>query len=138
MSHDTAAQIGILICDDNVEIRSIMTEMIVLEPGLQVVGHAVDGNEAVTQAKLLQPDVIVLDLAMPNRNGLDALPELALAAPSARTIVVSAFAAPSMIEEALRRGAVGYIEKGNLMMDELLSAIAAAFDTPAAHHGAGQ
>jgi two-component system, chemotaxis family, chemotaxis protein CheY len=126
---DGVALIGVLICDDNAEIRTIMTEIIVLEPGLRVVGHATDGNEVVEQAKLLQPDVILLDLAMPKKNGLDALPELALAAPNAKTIVVSAFAAPSIVARALRSGAVGYVEKGNLMVDELLAAIRTAFGT---------
>ena len=71
-------EIGVLVCDDNAEIRSILTEIIVLEPGLRFLGHACDGNEAIVKARLLQPDIIILDLAMPNRSGLDALPELAV------------------------------------------------------------
>lgn len=122
-------EIGVLVCDDNAEIRSILTEIIVLEPGLRFVGHACDGDEAIAKARLLQPDVIILDLAMPNRSGLDALPELALAAPRAKTIVLSAYSAASMVEEALRRGAVSYVQKGNQMVDELLAAMHGAFDT---------
>jgi DNA-binding NarL/FixJ family response regulator len=121
-------EIGVLVCDDNDEIRSILTEIIVLEPGLRIVGHASDGEEVVAIARLLQPDVIILDLAMPNKSGLDALPELALAAPQAKTIVLSAYAAPSVVKEAMRRGAVKYVEKGNLMVDELVVAIHHAFE----------
>lgn len=125
------SEIGVLVCDDNAEIRSILTEIIVLEPGLRFVGHACDGNEAIAKATLLQPDLIILDLAMPNRSGLDALPELGIVAPHAKTIVLSAYSAASMVEEAMRRGAVSYVEKGNQMVDEILSAMHAAFDTDA-------
>ena len=127
---DGTAPIGVLICDDNAEIRTILTELIVLEPGLEVVGNACDGNEVIAKAKLLQPDVIILDLAMPKRSGLDALPQLALVAPSARTIVVSAYSAPSVVEEAMRRGAIRYVEKGNATVDELLRTILSTLDAP--------
>jgi len=127
-------EIGVLVCDDNAEIRSILTEIIVLEPGLRIVGHARDGDEVITKAKLLQPDVIILDLAMPNKSGLEALSELALAAPQAKTIVLSAYAAPSLVKEAMRRGAVKYIEKGNMMIDELVLAMRHAFETPSGIH----
>ncbi len=123
------SDIGVLVCDDNAEIRSILTEIIVLEPGLRFVGHACDGDDAIEKARLLQPDLIILDLAMPNRSGLDALPELARVAPHAKTIVLSAYSAPSMVEEAVKRGAVSYVEKGNQMVDELLAAMHAAFDS---------
>jgi signal transduction histidine kinase len=126
------SEIAVLVCDDNAEIRSILTEIIVLEPGLRFVGHACDGNDAIAKAALLQPDLIILDLAMPNRSGLDALPELASVAPHAKTIVLSAYSAASMVEEAMKRGAVSYVEKGNQMVDELLSAMHAAFATQAA------
>ena len=126
-------EIGVMVCDDNAEIRSILTEIIVLEPGLRFLGHACDGNEAIAKARLLQPDIIILDLAMPNRSGLDALPELAVAAPQAKTIVLSAYAAPSMVEEAMRRGAVSYVEKGNQMVDELLSAMLTTSDSQTSH-----
>ena len=129
---EAAREIGILVCDDHAEIRSILAEIIVLEPGLRIVGQASDGREVVDQARLLQPDVIILDLAMPNRSGLDALPELALVAPQAKTIVLSAYAAPSVVEEAMRRGAVRYIEKGNAMVDELIQAMRHVFETPSA------
>jgi signal transduction histidine kinase len=122
------SEIGVLVCDDNAEIRSILTEIIVLEPGLRFAGHACDGNDAVAKATLLQPDLIILDLAMPNRSGLDALPELAVVAPHAKTIVLSAYSAASMVEEAMKRGAVSYVEKGNQMVDELLAAMHAAFE----------
>jgi signal transduction histidine kinase len=125
------SEIGVLVCDDNAEIRSILTEIIVLEPGLRFVGHACDGTDVVAKATLLQPDLIILDLAMPNRSGLDALPELAIAAPHAKTIVLSAYSAASMVDEAIRRGAVSYVEKGNQMVDELLAAMHAAFATHA-------
>jgi two-component system, NarL family, response regulator NreC len=123
---EACPEVGVLVCDDNDEIRGILTEIIVLEPGFRVVGHACDGEEVIAIARLLQPDVIILDLAMPNKSGLDALPELALAAPHAKTIVLSAFAAPRVVNEAMRRGAVKYVEKGTLMVDDLVLAMHSA------------
>ena len=85
-----------------------------------------DGDEVIAKARELQPDVITLDLSMRGRGGLDALPELVQAAPAAKTIVVSAYSAPTVANEAMRRGAVGYIEKGTTMVAELLLLIASA------------
>ena len=81
-------------------------------PGMHVVGEAADGNEAIIEAIRLQPDVILLDLAMPNRNGLEALPELRRVAPAAQIIVFSGFASATVAEQVLALGAVSYLEKG--------------------------
>ncbi len=77
-----------------------------------MVGEASNGNQAVVEATRLQPDVILLDLAMPIRSGLDALPELRQVAPAARVIVYSGFASGIVADEVLALGAAGYLEKG--------------------------
>lgn len=128
---DAPSTITVLICDDNEEIRALLAQLIELEPGLRVVGYARDGEEVIAKARELQPDVITLDLSMQGRSGLEALPELALAAPTAKTIVVSAYAAPTIAREAMRRGAVGYVEKGTTMVEELLLMIGSAFSIAA-------
>ena len=101
-----------LICDDNDAMRTLLRVIVDTSPGLRVVGEAADGNEAVAEATRLQPDVILLDLAMPNRSGLDALPELRQVAPEARIIVFSGFAGTIVAEQVLALGAASYLEKG--------------------------
>lgn len=114
-----ADPIGVLICDDISSIRLLLRVTIELRDGsdgkmaLHVVGEATDGNEAVSEAERLQPDVILLDLSMPHRTGLDALPDIKRVAPGAKVIVVSGFSASVMADDALARGADSYLEKGS-------------------------
>ena len=101
-----------LICDDNEAMRSLLGAIVGTSLGLRVVGEAADGNDAVVQARRLQPKVILLDLAMPIRSGLEALPELRQVAPDARIIVFSGFARSIVAKEVIALGAAGYLEKG--------------------------
>ena len=107
---DAAA--GVLICDDNDAMRMLLGVLVDASPKLRVVGEASNGNDAVAQATRLQPNVILLDLAMPVRSGLDALPELRDVAPDARVIVYSGFAGGIVADDVLALGATGYLEKG--------------------------
>jgi DNA-binding NarL/FixJ family response regulator len=104
--------IGVLICDDVESMRVLLGVVVGLRPGLHVVGEAADGDQAIREAARLQPDVVVLDLSMPRRSGLDALPEIKRVAPEARIIVLSGFAAAMLAAEVLALGADRYIEKG--------------------------
>lgn len=106
------APASVLICDDNDVMRMLLAVIVDGSPKLEVVGEASNGNEAVVQATHLQPTVILLDLAMPVRSGLDALPELRQVAPDARVIVYSGFAGGIVADDVLALGAVGYLEKG--------------------------
>ena len=85
-------------------LRSVLE----LRPSLRAVGEAGDGNEAVAEAARLQPDVILLDLAMPRRSGLERLPEIRRVAPAAHIIVFSGFSMATVAEEAVELGAVSY------------------------------
>lgn len=105
--------VRVLICDDNVAMRELLAVIVDLEPGLCVVGAAGDGNEVVLEATRLQPDVILLDLAMPNRSGLEALPDLRSIVPDAKIIVLSGFATRAVGETVLSLGAARYLEKGS-------------------------
>jgi len=107
---DAAA--GVLICDDNDAMRMLLGVLVEASPKLRVVGEAANGAEAVAQATRLQPTVILLDLAMPVRSGLDALPELRDVAPEARVIVYSGFDGGIVADEVIALGATGYLEKG--------------------------
>jgi DNA-binding NarL/FixJ family response regulator len=107
------AKIGVLICDDHPAMRAVLREVIELRPSLHVVGVAADGVEVVAEAVRLQPDVILLDLAMPKRSGLEALRELGQVAPAARIVVLAGFSEASVAEDVLELGAVLYVEKGS-------------------------
>jgi len=104
--------IDVLICDDVDAMRMLLGAVIGLRPGLRVVGEARDGNEAISEAKRLQPDVILLDLSMPLRTGFEALPEIREAAPDARVIVLSGFLAATIETDVLTLGAALFMEKG--------------------------
>jgi len=107
---DTAA--GVLICDDNDSIRELLSAVVANRPGMRVIGEAADGNDAILEALRLQPDVILLDLAMPKRSGLEALPELRRLVPDARIVVLSGFASSNVEEQVMAFGAASYLEKG--------------------------
>jgi DNA-binding NarL/FixJ family response regulator len=111
-SANGSAPAGVLICDDNEAMRTLLNLIVGSSLRMRVVGEAADGNEVIVEATRLQPDVILLDLAMPNRNGLEALPELRRVAPDARIIVFSGFASATVAEEVIALGAVSYLEKG--------------------------
>jgi DNA-binding NarL/FixJ family response regulator len=111
--------IGVLICDDVEAMRMLLRVIVELrskdragERALRVVGEARDGYEAISEANRLQPDVILLDLSMPNMTGLDALPVIKQVSPEAKVIVLSGFAASTVAADVLASGADRYIEKG--------------------------
>src|SRR6266446_10900100 len=93
--HSQQAPIEVLLCDDSEAMRALLRVVIGLEPSLHLAGEAVDGHDAIREATRLQPDVILLDLAMPRRTGLEVLPELRVVAPDAKIIVFSGFSTAS-------------------------------------------
>ncbi len=122
--------IRVLICDDNDAVRSMLRAAIERRPSLRAVGEAADGNEAVAEATRLQPDVILLDLAMPRRTGFDSLVELRRVVPDAKVVVLSGFSTASVAEEVIGLGAVLYLSKG-ADPDAITDAIEAAAAEPA-------
>jgi DNA-binding NarL/FixJ family response regulator len=104
--------VGVLICDDNEALRGLLREVVKARPSLRVVGEAVDGNDAIVEAARLQPDVILLDLAMPLRTGLDSILELGKVAPGAQIIVFTGFSEASVAQDVLDLGAVRFLSKG--------------------------
>lgn len=114
--------VRILICDDYAPIRALLRAIIEERSGLAVVGEASDGHEAVAEATRLQPDVILLDLAMPRQTGLEALQVIARVAPAARVIIFSGFSIASLGDDVAALGAVLYLQKG-ASPEEIIEAI---------------
>jgi DNA-binding NarL/FixJ family response regulator len=123
---DRPAQLTVLICDDVPEMRKLLRETIDEHDGLHVVGEADNGNDAVRLVAELAPDVVLLDLSMPERDGLEAIPLIASASPATGIVVFSGFEASRMRDVALAFGAHSYIEKG-----ETLAALFAAMEAAA-------
>jgi two-component system, NarL family, nitrate/nitrite response regulator NarL len=101
----------ILIADDHATFRDSVRKLVESENGFSVAGEAGDVSEAVRKTRELRPDVLLLDLAMPRRNGLEALRELATSGSPAHTIVLTAAIDKSQLVEALRLGARGVVLK---------------------------
>jgi DNA-binding NarL/FixJ family response regulator len=102
----------VLVVDDAANLRELLTVLLEVEDDFEVVGTAADGQQAIAAAVALRPDVVLLDLAMPVMDGLQALPALRENLPQARIVIFSGFEHQALAEGALKAGADAYIEKG--------------------------
>ena len=114
--------IRVFVADDHAVVREGLRALISTEPGIEVVGEAADGREAVAGVRLLQPDVILLDLVMPHKSGIEAISEITRENPGARIIVLTSFADDDKVFPAIKAGALGYLLKDS-SPQELLQAI---------------
>ena len=117
-----AAAIRILITDDHAVVREGLRTLISTEPGMEVVGEAADGMEAVQKACDLKPDVILMDMAMPRMGGLEAIQKIKEQCPEVQILVLTSFSDDETVFPAIKAGALGYLLK-NTSPDRLLSAI---------------
>jgi DNA-binding NarL/FixJ family response regulator len=101
----------IVLADDHTLVRAGLRSLLESLGSFQVVGEAADGREAVRLARQLSPDIVLMDIAMPGLNGLDATARIAREAPASRVIILSMHTAENYVLEALRAGAVGYVVK---------------------------
>ena len=114
--------IRILIADDHAIVREGQRALIDVEPGMEVLGEAADGVEAVEKARALEPDVILLDLLMPRLGGVEAILEIKTRNPQARILVLTSFAEDDKVYAAIKAGALGYLLK-DASPGEILAAI---------------
>ena len=106
-----AGPIRILIADDHAVVRYGLQALLTSEPSLEVIGEAADGVSAVAQAQALQPDVLLLDLRMPGKEGVQVIEEVKQSAPGVRILVLTSFVDDEHLFPALRAGASGYLLK---------------------------
>ena len=120
-----ADAIRVLLVDDHAVVREGLRNFLALQDGLEIVGEASDGNEAIEQAQRLGPDVILMDLVMPGLDGIGAMRQLRARSPDSRVIVLTSFLEDERVLPAIQAGAAGYLLK-NVEPAELARAIRAA------------
>jgi NarL family two-component system response regulator LiaR len=117
--------IRVLLVDDHAVVREGLRAFLELQEGIEVVGEASDGGQAIEVAERLRPDVVLMDLVMPRIDGLAALHSLHERVPGTRTIVLTSFLDEDKLLPALRAGAAGYLLK-NAEPQEVARAVRAA------------
>jgi len=104
-------QITILLAEDHANVRKYLKSVVEVDGDITVVGEAKNGCVAVRLSKSLQPDVVVMDLAMPLLNGLEATRQIMEISPATRVLILSAHSDPEYIRQAVKLGASGYLVK---------------------------
>jgi len=118
----TGKQIRVMIVDDHAMVRKGLTAFLKNEPGLELVGEARDGREAIEYCSQLKPDVILMDLVMPELGGVAATRTIRQRWPQVQVIALTSFQEKELVQDALQAGAVSYLLK-NVSGDELAEAI---------------
>lgn len=114
--------IKVLVVDDHLIVRRGIRALLTTEADIEVVGEATNGREAITQTETLQPDVILMDLVMPEMDGIEAITRITGHNPQARIVVLTSFATDEKVFPAIKAGALGYLLKDS-DPEELVQAI---------------
>jgi len=115
------ANLSLLVADDHDVVRKGVRTLLEEQPGWEVAAEAADGREAVEKAKLVQPDVTILDLSMPELNGLEAAKEILKSVPT-KVLILTMYDSDPLIRQTLEAGARGYLLKSDAGRD-LVSAV---------------
>lgn len=105
------SKVRVLVVEDHPDVRNVIRALLDAENGYQVVGEAANGEEGIRAADQQQPDVVLLDLAMPVMDGLTALPEIQEMAPDAKIVVLSGFGTDRTVHAAMQAGANAFVHK---------------------------
>lgn len=120
------AKIRILLAEDHIVVREGTRELLQREPDMEVVGEVSDGEEAVKLASKLRPDVVIMDIAMPKLNGIEATKQIKALRPTTAVLVLTAYDNDQYIFALLEAGAAGYLLK-NVRSRELIDAVRAVY-----------
>jgi two-component system, NarL family, response regulator LiaR len=115
-------KIRVLVVEDQNVVREGLVAILSFQSDIEVVGQACDGLQAVQMLRQTKPDVVLLDLVMPNQDGLTTIPQIKQITPDAQILVLSGFAEGDLIFNAIRAGAIGYMLK-DATRDQLFQAI---------------
>jgi NarL family two-component system response regulator LiaR len=129
LSHDIKSAshtIKVLVVDDHAIVRQGLRTFLELQPDMEVVGEGTNGIEAVDLARRMQPDIILLDLVMPEMDGIQATPQILKTCPNSRIIILTSFSEEDKVLPAIRSGAEGYLLK-DIAPDELVQAVRDAY-----------
>ena len=110
-------RITVLIAEDHMIVREGLRQMLELEPDLEVVGEAQDGRQAVMLATQLCPEVVLMDIAMPRLNGLEATRQLLKSVPNAKVLILSAHSDDAYLKNSTEAGAAGFLSKQTSSVD---------------------
>jgi NarL family two-component system response regulator LiaR len=125
LPNDGSTPIGVLIVDDHGMVRKGLAAYLLNEPDLRLVGEARDGQEGVELCEQLEPDVILMDLVMPQLDGVAAIRIIRERWPQVQTIALTSFREKELVQDALRAGAISYLLK-NVSGEDLVGAVRAA------------
>jgi NarL family two-component system response regulator LiaR len=118
--------IRVMIVDDHTMVRKGLAAMLKAKPDLELIGEASNGHEALRLCQDVQPDVILMDLMMPQMDGVTAIQAVRRRWPAIRMIALTSFKEKDLVQRALRAGAISYLLK-NVSIDDLAQAIRAAW-----------
>ena len=114
----------ILVADDHTLVRQGVRKILEAQPGWEVIAETGDGREAIREALERQPDVVLMDIAMPRLNGVEAVQQIVRRAPAVRVLILSMYADDAYVTRAVRAGALGYLLKDSADID-LIRAVTA-------------
>jgi DNA-binding NarL/FixJ family response regulator len=114
----------VLIADDSLAIRLSLRTLLTMIPGVELVGEAANGEEAVAMVEVLRPDIVLMDALMPVTNGVEATSQIVAANLETRVLMLSIYSNEFLISEALKNGATGFLPK-TALLSELPAALEA-------------
>lgn len=123
--------VRLALCDDNEAFRHLLRVLLTIEPDLEVVGEAADGSSIIDVVADARPDVLLLDVAMPVLDGIEALPRIVAASPDTRIVMLSGFSSTSVEDQARAAGATAFVEKGTDLKRIVETVRTVAAGTPA-------
>lgn len=111
LTHQPMKRIAVLLVEDHTIVRDGLKALLNLEKDIEVIGEAGNGRDAVEKTRLLKPEVVIMDIAMPLLNGMEATRQISRAAPGTRILILSAHSDDAYVKKAMELGASGYLIK---------------------------